>query len=66
MSNKVKQFASECHINLKLLEELTQWANLAEQYIGIINWQYAKICMSQIDLSSFGITALSGEYEFII
>ena len=35
-SNKVKQFAKECQMKLKLLEESTQWANLAERYIGIL------------------------------
>ena len=34
-SNQVKQFAKECQLKLKLLEESTQWANLAERYIGI-------------------------------
>ena len=34
--NQVKQFSKECQMKLKLLEEFTQWANLAERYIGIL------------------------------
>ena len=36
LSNQVKQFARECQMKLKLLEESTQWANWAECYIGIL------------------------------
>ena len=34
-SNAVKQFAQECSMKLKLLEESTQWADLVERYIGM-------------------------------
>lgn len=36
LSNDVRQFARECQLKLKLVEESTQWANLAERYIGIL------------------------------
>ena len=45
-SNQVKQFAKECQIKLKLLEESIQWANLAEQYIGILK---SAICKSMYE-----------------
>ena len=35
-SNVVKKFAQECSMKLKLLEESTQWADLAERYIGML------------------------------
>ena len=35
-SNAVKKFAKECSMTLKVLEESTQWANLAERYIGLL------------------------------
>ena len=35
-SNAVKKFAKECFMTLKILEESTQWANLAERYIGLL------------------------------
>jgi hypothetical protein len=35
-SNKVKKFAREISMTLRILEEHTQWANLAEKYIGLI------------------------------
>ena len=35
-SGKVQRFAQECSLKLKILEESTQWANMAEQYIGIL------------------------------
>jgi hypothetical protein len=35
-SNKVKKFAREISMMLRILEEHTQWANLAEKYIGLI------------------------------
>ena len=41
-SNQVKQFAKECQMKLKLLEESTQWANLAERYIRILKSEVRK------------------------
>jgi len=35
-SKEVQRFARKCQMKLKLLEESTQYANLAEQYIGIL------------------------------
>ena len=35
-SNEVQRFAQECSLKLKILEESTQFANLAERYIGIL------------------------------
>ena len=35
-SGRVRQFARECSMALHLLEESTQWTDLAEKYIGII------------------------------
>jgi hypothetical protein len=35
-SNKVKKFAREISMTLRILEEHTQWANLAEKYIGLL------------------------------
>ena len=35
-SNQVNQFTKEYQLKRKLLEESTQWTNLAEQYIGIL------------------------------
>ena len=35
-SNEVKRFAQECSMTLKVIEESTQWANLAERYIGLL------------------------------
>ena len=35
-SKEVQRFARECQMKLKLLEESTQHANLAERYIGIL------------------------------
>ena len=34
-SKKVKQFCNEVGIQLRILEESTQWANRAELYIGL-------------------------------
>lgn len=34
--NEVRQFAKECLMALKLLEQSTQWVDLAEKYIGIL------------------------------
>ena len=35
-SNEVIRFAQECSLKIRLLEESTQWANLAERYIGML------------------------------
>ena len=41
-SNEVKKFAQECSMSLELLEESTQWAYLAEKYIGILKAAVSK------------------------
>ena len=35
-SDEVRKFAQECSMKLKILEEITQWADLAERYIGLL------------------------------
>ena len=35
-SGEVRKFAKECAMAIQLLEESTQWADLAEKYIGIL------------------------------
>lgn len=40
--NKVKQFAQECSMSLKISEESTQWANLVGSYISILNLAVCK------------------------
>ena len=35
-SDEVRRFAQECSMKLKILEESTQWADLAERYIGLL------------------------------
>ena len=35
-SGEVRKFAKECSMAINLLEESTQWADLAEKYIGIL------------------------------
>ena len=35
-SSEVMRFAQECSLKIRLLEESTQWANLAERYIGML------------------------------
>ena len=35
-SKEVRKFTQECSMQLRLLEESTQWADLAERYIGLL------------------------------